>query len=67
MRDLEGLVTDQMERLRAEIVAGEKRQEKSLIAMRVMIDASVEMRDPARMKLPLACSTPLVYKIQAYI
>jgi hypothetical protein len=49
IRDLEGLFTDQIERLRAEVVAGEKRLEKSLIALRVMIDASVGVQDPARM------------------
>jgi hypothetical protein len=49
LRDLEQWIADQLQRQNRQLEAVEKRFEKSLAALRVMVDASVEMRDPARM------------------
>jgi hypothetical protein len=48
LRELEQWMADRIERLQREINAMEKRQEKSLTAIRVMLDAQVQTRDPER-------------------
>ncbi len=49
LRDLEQWIADQFQRQQHHIDAVEKRFEKSLTALRVMVDTNVELRDPARM------------------